>query len=110
MKTTYRYLHLDHSPALEELAEKKMESIAHILAAYDQDGEILCDVDFERATAHHHGDVYTVRVVLVVKGQKITADATGNDIYKLVDQVRDILHGAVQRFKEHDVARRHAEG
>jgi ribosome-associated translation inhibitor RaiA len=109
MQIIYRYEQLDKSPALETLAEGKMASIATILAGYDKEDAILCSVEFERATGHHHGDVYTVRVNLSVEGNTITADATGNDIYRLVDEVRDTLHGAVQRFKEQDVARRHGQ-
>lgn len=110
MQIIFRYERLDHSPALEERVTAKMESVAHVLAAYDKEDALLCSVEFERATAHHHGDVFTVRVHLSVGGHMITADATGDDVYKLVEQVRDTLHGAVQRFKEQDVARRHAEG
>lgn len=110
MQIIFRYEHLDHSPALEERVTEKMASIAHVLAAYDQDDAILCSVEFERATGHHHGDVYTLRINLSIGGQKIVADATGDDVYRLVEEVRDTLHGAVQRFKEQAVARRHAEG
>lgn len=110
MKTTFRYEQLDHSPALEERVMGKMASIAHILEAYDKDDGVTCSVDFERATGHHRGDVYTLRLTVGVNGQIIHADGTGDDLYALVDRVRDTLHGAVQRFKEQDVARRHAEG
>ena len=111
MKTTFRYEHLDHSPALEERFIERIGSVAHILEAYDQDDAVSCTVDFEKSTSHHnHGDVHSVRVTIDVNGHGITAHATGDDLYALVDEVKGTLHNAVQRFKEQDVARRHAEG
>lgn len=110
MKTTFHYDQVDHSSALEDQVLGKMDSVAHILAAYDADDAVPCSVFIERATGHHRGDVFTIRITVDVQGHTMTAHATGDDLYKLVDEVRDTLHGAVQRFKEQDVARRHAEG
>ncbi len=110
MKTSIHYENVDRSPALEDLIQGKMASVATILAAYDADDAVACNVTVERATGHHHGDVYAVRATVEVNGTVLTAHATGDDPYKLADEVRDTLHGAVQRFKEQDVARRHAEG
>ncbi len=106
MKATFRYVHLDRSQALEDHAEKKLESVAHLIAGYP---DARAEVELERTTEHHKsGDVYKVRMHVVVPGHIIDADATGSDIYKVVDEARDTLHGAVQRFKEHDIARKHA--
>jgi ribosomal subunit interface protein len=104
MKATFRYVHLDHSPSLEEHAEKKLESIEHLVAGYEG---VRAEVEMERTTEHHKsGDVYKVRMRLFLPGHVLDADESGNDLYAVVDKVRDTLHGAVQRFKEHDVARR----
>ena len=110
MQTAFRYDHVDHSPALEEHAVAKLDSVAHLITAYEKDGEARAEIDFARTTEHHRsGDVFRVRVILHVNGNVIEADANGEDLYRLVDEVRDTLHGNVQRFKEHDVARRHGE-
>lgn len=101
MHITFRYLRLDHSPALEEKAEKKLASVGHLVAGYD-DPRVV--VEFEKTTEHHKGgDIYHVRMQLFLNGKEINADAVGDDIYTLVDKVRDTLHGAVQRYKEKEV-------
>jgi ribosomal subunit interface protein len=110
MQMTFRYTHIDHSPALEEHATAKLASVAHLIPAYEKDGEARAEVEFERTTEHHKsGDVFHVKVRLHLPVTTIEADAVGDDIYGAVDRVRDTLHGNVQRFKEQDVARRHAE-
>lgn len=111
MKTTFHYEHLDQSDALEQRFLERMGSVQHVLEGYDRDDAVACSVDFEKSNGHHaHGDVHSIRVTVDVNGHGITAHATGDDLYALVDEVRDTLHGAVLRFKEQDVARRHAQG
>jgi ribosomal subunit interface protein len=110
MQTTFRYTHIDHSDALEEHATSKLASVAHLIPAYERDGEARAEVEFERTTEHHKsGDIFKVRVRLHLPVATLEADAVGDDIYARVDWARDTLHGNVQRFKEQDVARRHAE-
>lgn len=110
MQTVFRYAHVDHSESLEEHAVTKLASVAHLIPAYEKDGEARAEVEFERTTEHHKsGDVFHVRIKLHLPTTMIEADAVGADLYMVVDQARDTLHGNVQRFKDQDVARRHAE-
>ena len=97
---------MDHSPALEEVVSRKLESIDHLVAGYD---DVRAEVDLERTTEHHKGgEVFRIHIRVMLPGHVIDADAKGDDIYALADEARDTLHGAVQRFKDQDVARRHA--
>lgn len=106
MQITFRYDHLDQTPALEAHVIKKMMSIEHLVAGYP---DARADVAFERTTGHHRsGDVFKVQIHLVIAGHTFDVDAQGDDVYAVVDEVRDTLHGTVQRFKEQDVAKRHA--
>ena len=108
MQITFRYVHLDHTPALEEHAARKLASVQHLIEAYEANGEARAEVELERTTEHHRsGEVFKARVRLILPEETVEAEARGDDIYGVVDRVRDTLHGAVQRFKEHDVARRH---
>ena len=90
MKSEYVFLHLDHSDALQEYAEKRLQRLTK----------------FEMSPVHCHWVFSTQRqekqVELIVAGKdtRLTAKASSEDLYKSVDLVVDKMFKQMEKKKE----------
>jgi len=90
MKTEYVFLHLDHSDALQDYAEKRIQKLSK----------------FEMSPAHcqwifsAQRQERNVELIVAGKGTRLTAKASSEDLYKSVDLVVDKMFKQMEKKKE----------
>ncbi len=92
---------LEVTGALEIYIEEKLGSIGKMIASYEKDGDVELRVEVARTTQHHKkGDeVYFASADLRLPGKILRSEATASDIRKAIDEVRDMLHGEIEKYK-----------
>ncbi len=92
---------LDVTASLEIYIEEKLGSIGKMVASYEKDGDAELRVEVARTTQHHKkGDeVFFASADLRLPGKVLRCEASASDIRKAIDEVRDMLHGEVEKYK-----------
>lgn len=79
---------------LMELVEQKFSSLAKYIG---EETDVLCEVEFEKETAHQSGNHFRVEANLVVKGKLYRAQAKEESFEKAIDEVRAELDKELRR-------------
>jgi ribosomal subunit interface protein len=93
---------LDVTPPLETYIEKKLMPLAKFVKAFDQDGVAELKLEVSRSSNHHRkGDeVFVASADLRLPGKVLRGEASASDIRKAIDEVRDMLHMEIEKYKE----------
>lgn len=92
---------MDLSPATIDYINDKIQSLDKYVERFEEKGAINVEVEITRSSHHHkHGDVYTAHVNLVLNGDTLRVEKTGEDVHALIDEVKDTLKGEVLKYKE----------
>lgn len=92
---------LDLTPALQEWIDEKIGSLEKYIERFEQQGEVLCEVEISRATKHHHkGDVFYAEAQIHLPGRRVRATHQDFDARVALDKVRDTLHMEILKYKE----------
>lgn len=93
---------LDVTPSLEIYIEEKLAPLAKFIKAFDRDGLLELKLEVSRSSMHHHkGDeVFVACADLRPPGKILRAEASAADIRTAIDEVRNILHGEIKKYKE----------
>lgn len=60
----------------------------------------LLDVEFNRVTKHHAGDVFRAEINIRVDGRVFHAESTCPDLYEAVDRLKDEITRELGSFKD----------
>ena len=90
----YKATNTELDITLQGLMEHKLESIEKYLG--DQDA-VICEVEFEKETAHQSGKHFRVEVNLEVSGKLYRVEATELSFEEAIDEVRDQLDKQLRR-------------
>ena len=90
MKSEYVFLHLDHSDALQEYAEKRLQKLTKF-----EIGSVHCHWVFSAQRQERN-----VELVVAEKGGRFTAKASSEDLYKSIDLVVDKMLKQMEKKKE----------
>lgn len=87
------------SPAsIEDLVKKRMASVIKMSSAFKESSELL--VELERVTRHHRkGDVFSAEAMINLPGKNLVAKAHGEDLKKLIVEVREELEREIRKYK-----------
>jgi len=92
---------LDLTPSLSAYINKKIKFLNRFLKAWEEKGALQVDFELAKTTKHHKkGDVYYAEVNLFIGGHKLRAEQKTDDIYKSIDQVKDIIKREVNKYKQ----------
>ncbi len=80
------------SDNLKDLAESKLANLTKFIG----DAPAICDVEFERITNHHNGNIHRVEVNLEINGKLYRSEATNESFEKAIDEVRSDLYNELQ--------------
>ena len=101
MKLNIKTKDIELSDSLSSYANKKINVLNKLLSSYDKEGSLLVDLELARTTKHHQkGDVYAVVANVEFGGNMIRADHTGENLYKGIGIVRDILKREIRKHKD----------
>ena len=95
----YKATNTDLDITLQGLVEHKLESLEKYFGNKDA---VICEVEFEKETAHQSGKHFRVEVNLELDGKLYRVEATEHNFEKAVDEVRDELDKQLRRdVKKH---------
>ena len=92
---------LDVTPALEVYIEEKLSSISKFVEPFDREGSVELYVEVSRTTNHHRKgeEIFMAVADLRLPGKILRGEASASDIHKAIDDVRDILHMEIKKYK-----------
>ena len=92
---------LDLTPALKEWIEEKIGSLEKFITRFEENGEVLCEIEVARASKHHlKGDVFYAEAQIHLPGRRLRASQKDTDARVALDKVRDTLHREILQYKE----------
>jgi ribosomal subunit interface protein len=101
MQLTIKTRDLDLTPALKEWIDEKIGSLDKFMTRFEEQGDVLCEVEVSRASKHHHkGDVFYAEAQIMLPGRRIRATHQDFDARVALDKVRDTLHREILKYKE----------
>jgi len=92
---------LDVTPSLETYIEEKLTPMAKFVEPYERDGEVTLRLEVARTTEHHRkGDeIFMAALDLELPGKVLRSEASAADIRKSIDEVRNMMHMEIQKYK-----------
>jgi ribosomal subunit interface protein len=92
---------LDVTPPLETYIEEKLMPLGKFVEPYEKDGEITLRLEVSRTTQHHQkGDeIFMASADLSLPGKVLRSEASAADIRKAIDEVRNMMHMEIQKYK-----------
>lgn len=93
---------LDVTPALEEHIDAKLLPLSKFLGSFEKDGEVELWLEVARATNRPNKgeEVFKAIADLKLPGKILRSEASASDIYKAIDEVRNVLHMEIEKYKE----------
>lgn len=92
---------LDVTEPLEVYIEEKLMPLAKFIEPYEKEGEVTLRLEVSRTSEHHRkgDDVFMAAADLELPGKVLRGEATSSDIRKAIDDVRNMLHMEIQKYK-----------
>lgn len=92
---------IELTDALAQYVEDRIKPLEKYIGRFEEKGESVARVELARTTQHHrNGDVFNVEINLQMDGEVIRAARDGEDMYAIIDEVKDILKLEIQKFKD----------
>ncbi len=87
---------IDLSPAIEEAINEKIGGLEKYF-----NNIINCDVEVGKTTDHHNkGDIFKAEINLEVPNKILRAEVVTDDLYKSINEARNILKLEITKYKE----------
>ena len=93
----YKYNGIEEAKSLSETVDQKLGSLHKFIA---KEAAAVCEVEFEKLSAHQTGRIYRVESNLTLNGTLYRAEATENSFEEAIDKVRDELDQELSRAKD----------
>jgi ribosomal subunit interface protein len=93
----YKYNGIEEAKSLTDIVGQKLGSLQKLIP---DTAAVVCEVEFEKTTSHHHGKIYRLEANLSVNGQLHRAEATENSFDEAIDRVRDELDRELSHAKD----------
>ncbi len=92
---------LDVTPPLETYIEEKLMPLAKFVEPYEKEGKVALHLEVARTTQHHRKgeEVFMASADLELPGSVLRGEASSADIRKAIDEVRNMLHMEIQKYK-----------
>lgn len=92
---------LDVTPPLEEYIEQKLTPLAKFVKPFEKEGDVELWLEVSRTSQHHRkGDeVFKAVADLRLPGKILRGEAMASDIRKAIDELRNILHMEIEKYK-----------
>lgn len=89
---------LESTEALERYVVKRLSKLD--IFVDDEDTSAMGDVELEKTISNQNsGDIYRAEINLHVKGKYLRAEASRDDMYAAIDEIRDEMLKELRRLK-----------
>ena len=86
---------------LKVYIDDKIGGLEKFLQRFENNGELLCEVEVSRMSKHHHkGDVFYAEAHVNLPGRRLRAKDHDFDARVSIDKVRSMLERDIEKFKE----------
>ncbi len=100
MQIIIKTTQIELTEALEQYVDDRIKGLEKYIGRFEEEGVSVARVELARTTQHHrNGDVFNVEINLQLDGEVIRAARDGEDMYAIIDEVKDILKLEIQKFK-----------
>jgi len=103
----YKYNGIEEAKSLTDVVDEKFGTLGKFVG---DEADAVCEVEFEKLSAHQHGRMYRVEANLSIDGHLYRAEATENSFAEAIDTVRDELDSELSRAKDKQVTRDKSAG
>lgn len=93
----YKYNGIEEAKSLSDSVDQKLDSLHKFIP---ERASAVCEVEFEKLSAHQNGRIHRVEANLSVNGTLYRAEATENTFEEAIDKVRDELDQELSRAKD----------
>ncbi|MDO8601997.1 MAG: ribosome-associated translation inhibitor RaiA [bacterium] len=101
MKITIKATGVELTPPIKEFIEDKVGSVQKFLQRFDENGQVLAEVEIGRPSTHHNkGEVYFAEINISLSGKMLRAKAEDADIRVAINKTKDILKREIDKFKD----------
>lgn len=98
MKISFKATNFELTPEILSYCRDKLANLEKLLAG---DESALMEVELGKTTRHHkHGEIFRTEVNLRTAGRSFRSEATAEDLYATVDEVKDELFTEVKRYRK----------
>ena len=99
---------MELTPSISSYIEKKLKAVGRLLK--DTPPETLIEVDIEKDSKQHKGNVFKAEMNIFLPNKRLFASAHHEDMYAAIDQVKDEILSELkkQNVKRRDITRRSA--
>lgn len=95
--------HYNSIPEAEDLAVIVDQKLGQLDKFLHSAGSAICEVEFEKVSPQHNGQVHRVEANLTIDGVLYRSDAVEESFEKAIDEVRDQLDKKLRRAKDKQV-------
>lgn len=88
---------IELTTALETLVTEKLTTLEKFIG---NETDVTCDVELEKVTGSHSGNIFRAEVNLFKKGKLYRSEATTDQIEKSIDKVREELYRELERAND----------
>ena len=93
----FKFNGIEEAKLLVDVVEQRFNTLQKMVP----DGAVVvCEVEFERVSAHQHGRIYRVETNLSIDGRLYRAEATENTFEEAIAKIRDELDYELSRAKD----------
>jgi ribosomal subunit interface protein len=89
------------TPPLETYIDEKLMPLAKFVEPYERDGEVILHLEVSRTSEHHRKgeEIFMAAADVELPGKVLRSEASASDIRKAIDEVRNIMHMEIEKYK-----------
>jgi len=107
MRVIIKTKNIELTDSLEDLINKRFMGLSKLISVFHEEealinkGKTLAEVFFEveKITHHRKGDVFSAEAEVHLPGKKLMAKSHGDDLKKVITEVRNELEGEIKKHK-----------
>ena len=101
MRIEINAVRLDLTDAIKGYVDEKIGSVSKMIKKFETRGEVVAFIEISRTLRHHRqGDVYYGEVTMKLPQKTIRIERTSDDVYGVVDALKDELKEEIGGLKE----------
>lgn len=101
MNLDIKATNLELTPAIKQYIEAKVDGLSKFLEKWEKSGKINVKFELARTTNHHSkGGVFYAEMNINLSEKMLRAEHSGDDAYKAIDKVKDIMKEEIVGFKQ----------
>lgn len=98
MFTKIKTTNFEMTPAIEKYLRKRLKAIEDIVDQMKGKRELW--IELARVSEHHQkGAIFEAKLDLILKRKSLRAEATKDDLYSAIDEVRDDMLRELKKYK-----------